>query len=248
MKTPTLIFEAPMKRLFLVAALALASGLSAGPAPVGVVTTLSGKVSLFAAGGSDKAGPLLLGQKLMAGDRVKTGANGRLSLVLVDGTQLKVNYNTDITLRDKDSKGKLAERGVGSIKIALGQLWAKVTKKNSRLEFETPAAVAAVKGTEPIFDVSELNSCIKLREGSLELQANGGSLSMGELTMLCMQNKGVKLSPDLLEKWDGKGTFENKFASSTASSTKVEVLFGSTDDSTAGKVVLEYQPKDAAGK
>lgn len=237
-----------MKRLILIAALAMAGGLAAKPAPVGVVTTLSGKVSVFAAEKADKAADLRLGQQLVAGDRVKTGANGRISLVLVDGTQLKVNYNTDITLRDKDSKGKAAERGIASVKIALGQLWAKVTKKNSRLEFETPAAVAAVKGTEPIFDVSEQNSCIKLREGSMELLANGGSLSMGELTMLCMQNKGVKLSPDLLEKWDGKGTFDSRFSDSTAASTKVEIEFGSADDNTAGHVVLEYGPKDGPSK
>jgi hypothetical protein len=132
---------------------------------------------------------------------------------------------------------------VGSIKIALGELWAKVTKKNSRLEFDTPAAVAAVKGTEPIFNVDGESTCIKLREGSMELSAKGDSLAMGELTQLCMQNTGQKLSKDLLQKWDGKksDSFENKF--DEASTVKVEIEFGNQDDGTAGKAVLEYESK-----
>ena len=133
-----------MKKIFaLILSLGLVVSLQAAP-PAGVVTSVSGKVSLYTAAKADKAAALKAGQQLYAGDRLLTGANGRAALVLTDGTQLKLNYNTDITLRDKDSKGRASERGIGSIKLAIGGLWAKVTKKNSRLEFDTPAAVAAV--------------------------------------------------------------------------------------------------------
>jgi hypothetical protein len=214
--------------------IALAGALSAGQ-PVGSVIAVSGKVSLFSSG-ADKSKDIRLGQPLYAGDRLKTGANGRAGLVLSDGTQLKVNYNTDITLRDKDTKGKASERGIGSIKLSLGELWAKVVKKNSRLEFDTPSAVAAVKGTEPILNVDEAGTlCAKLREGSLELSNSGGSLTLAELQQVCVP-KGAK--PTGIVKWDGKGTFESAVGGSTGA--EVKLLF-KDNDGNVKEAVLEYE-------
>src|SRR5258708_2789301 len=143
--------------------------------PAGTVTSVSGKVTLITSVENSGKG-LKLGQPVYPGDRIKSGPNGRAQMVLSDGTQLKINYLTDITLRDTDVKGKRSERGIASVKILLGDLWARVTKKDSRMEFETPAAVAAVKGTEPTFNVDEKgNMCLKLKEGKVEL--NGGSSS-----------------------------------------------------------------------
>jgi len=133
--------------MFVAATLALGLGAADSKRPAGTVTALSGKVSLFSDGA--KTGKALkLGRVLYAGDRLTTGPNGKATLALTDGTIFKINYSSDVTLRDKDSKGQASERGIASIKIALGQFWAKITKKNSKMEFETPNAVAAVKGTE----------------------------------------------------------------------------------------------------
>jgi ferric-dicitrate binding protein FerR (iron transport regulator) len=216
--------------------LALAGTLSAGP--VGVITSVSGKVSLFNASAADKAKDLKLGQQLVAGDRLKTGANGRAALVLIDGTQMKINYSTDITLRDKDTKGKSSDRGVASIKIALGELWAKVTKKNSRLEFDTPAAVAAVKGTEPIFTVDEKgNLCAKLREGKLDISNEMGGVSLTELQQICV---APHQKPQGVVKYDPK---DDKGFDSTmvgASKATVEILFND-EAGNVKKAVIEYE-------
>ena len=121
--------------------------------------------------------------------------------MLGDGTQLKISYLTDITLRDTDVHGKAGGRGIASLKLALGNLWAKVTKKNSTLEFETPAAVAAVKGTEPNFSVDELgNLCVQLKEGKIDLSNSLGEVLMTELQQLCV-NVGTK--PGTPQSWDG---------------------------------------------
>jgi ferric-dicitrate binding protein FerR (iron transport regulator) len=145
--------------------------------------------------------------------------------VLTDGTQLKLNYNTDITLRDKDSKGKASARGIGSIKLTLGDLWAKVTKKNSRLEFDTPAAVAAVKGTEPLLSVSQDGGlCVKLREGSLELLNDLGAAKLGELEQICLK-KGGPLSDSMKMKWDGvKDSFDGGFGGATKADVLIRYL------------------------
>lgn len=213
---------------------ALAGALTAGQ-PVANVIAASGKVSVYTSG-TDKAKDLRLGSPLYAGDRVKTGANGRASLILVgDGTQLKVNYNTDITLRDKDSKGKVSDRGVGSIKIALGELWAKVTKKNSRLEFDTPAAVAAVKGTEPILSVDEAGTlCAKLREGVLDISNEKGGLSLTELQQVCVA-KGTK--PSGAVAWKDKGDFSSEVGAATGA--EVKLLFKDANGNVK-EAVVEY--------
>jgi ferric-dicitrate binding protein FerR (iron transport regulator) len=211
-------------------ALALAGTLSAGP--VGVITSVTGKVSLYSAG-SAKAQEIKLGASLQAGDRLKTGANGRAAIVLIDGTQLKINYNTDITLRDKDSTGKASARGVASIKLALGDLWAKVTKKDSRLEFDTPAAVAAVKGTEPLLSVDELgNLCAQLREGHLDISNSLGSVQMSRLEQLCITRGQKPGTPTAYDPTKQQG-FDTTFTAPTSA----EVTLVTSDGK---KILVEY--------
>jgi ferric-dicitrate binding protein FerR (iron transport regulator) len=224
-------------------ALALAGALAAAPdmaKPAGTVTSVSGKVSLIGADSSSKT--LKLGQPVYPGNRIKTGANGRAQLVLSDGTQLKVNYLTDITLRDTDVKGKPSERGIGSVKIALGNLWAKVVKKNSRLEFETPAAVAAVKGTEPEFNVDEVgNLCVKLKEGALDLQSDFGAAKLEKLKQICIK-KGAKFGQQDVGDWDGKGSLWLDVAGTAAGSASV-TLKATDSDGQEKQLILDYDRK-----
>lgn len=204
----------------------LAAGLAADkPAPAGVVTALSGKVTLYSRAKAGQAGAgLKLGQQLYAGDRLLSGANGRAALVLTDGTQLRINYNTDITLRDTDSKGKAAPgRGIGSIKVALGGLWAKVVKQGSRLEFDTPSAVAAVKGTELELEVELEQTCAKLKEGALEVGNAKGSVTLAKLQMLCV-GKGQK--PGEAKKWDGKQDWSQEAGGASGAEVEIRYLDG----------------------
>jgi hypothetical protein len=215
-----------MKHLLLIASLGLLGlGNTASAAdkamPAGVVTSLTGKVTLYPLAKAGKSADLRLGQQLMAGDRIMTGANGRAALVLTDGTQLRVNYNTDLTLQDKDSKGRASERGIASIKVALGDLWAKVTKKNSRLEFETSSAVAAVKGTTLELNVSLDELCAKLYEGKLNVGNDLGASDLVSLQMLCV-SKGK--APGKPQAFDGKPTWSDSVGSATGAEVEVDYV------------------------
>ena len=229
--------------LTLLGILALAPlGAAPSASPAGTVTAASGKVTVISSADAAGAGAALkLGQPVYPGDRIKTGANGRAQIVLSDGTQLKVNYLTDITLRAADSKGKASERGIGSIKLALGNLWAKVVKKNSRLEFETPAAVAAVKGTEPEFNVDELgNLCVKLKEGALDLSSDFGAAKLDRLKQICIK-KGFKFGQKDVSGWDGSGS---NWLSQVNSSAKAGIVIKATDtDNQQKEVDLDYDKK-----
>jgi ferric-dicitrate binding protein FerR (iron transport regulator) len=231
----------------LVAALAflVSPGLSAAAkrAPAGVVTTVSGKVALFPvapeSGASAVARKLAPGVFVFPGDRLKTGADGRLALSLTDGTQLKLNYNTEITLKDKNSKGETSPRGIAQIKIFLGDLWAKVTKKDSELEFDTPAAVAAVKGTEPLFSVQPDGSvCVHLREGALLVSNElSGTARLAPAEQICLEPH-QKIVPALIQKWDASAPmWDQNFTQATRA--EVTVAFKDKNGS-AKSLKLEY--------
>lgn len=210
-------------------ALALTAPALAASPVAGVVTSVSGKVAVYA-GGAGLGETLKLAEPLHAGDRIKTGANGRVVMVLSDGTRLNVNDNTDITLRAKNSEGKTSPRGIASIKIVLGELWAKVTKRHSQLEFDTPGAVAAVKGTEPGFIVSggpNPSTCIYLLNGALWLSNGSGSAKMGPLTQACL-GQGAPLSQSLVLPWNGLSHLPTDL-NDTATGAAVELKYKSSD-------------------
>jgi hypothetical protein len=222
----------------LFAAAPLHSDGTKGPANAGVILAVSGKAEVFAAG-SDQSQPLQLGGTLHVGDRIKTGANGQVRATLLDGTRLNISYNTDITLRDKNSKGKTSARGIASIKIALGELWAKVTKKDSQLEFETPDAVAAVKGTEPGFVVQDgvdALTCIYLLSGAMQLSNGSGQANMTPMTQACLSAKS-KLTQALVQGWDGKNA--PKDSNDTATKATVQLQYKNADG-VVKSVELDY--------
>ncbi|HTB23614.1 MAG TPA: FecR family protein [bacterium] len=232
-------------------ALALSAGLAAAikHSPAGVVISVSGKVTLYSQSAapvpaSAKAGepqPKFprLGQTVYAGDRLKTGDNGRAALVLTDGTQLKMNYDTDITLSDRNSKGHSSSRGIAAIKIFIGELWAKVTKKDSTLEFDTPAAVAAVKGTEPIIIVgADGSTCVELRSGKVRM-SNGlpGGATLMPNEQICLA-PNQKITASLVQPWNsGTGTFETTFNQASQATVTVNYV---DEGGVAKTLVLNY--------
>jgi hypothetical protein len=175
--------------LILAGALLAASALPAAASkPAGVVTLVQGSVSRLLDSAAKPAAPaaLKVGDAVFADDRITTGANGRAALVLTDGTQLKLNYNTDIVLHAKTVAGKSNDRGIASIKILLGDLWSKITKKKSIFEFETPSAVAAVKGSSGEVSADAGQTCIQWSEGKLAVSNDLGSQMMGALQQMCV--------------------------------------------------------------
>lgn len=246
-------------RTLLIAFLALALGAPLAAAtkrePAGVITSISGQVDLYLRPApalkvaATAAAPLVkaphLGQTLFAGDRLKTGANGRVALVLTDGTQLKLNYNTDATLSDRNSKGRTSARGIAAIKILFGQLWAKVTKKDSTLEFDTPSAVAAVKGTEPLITVGPDGSiCVQLRSGKVRMSNElSGAVTLDPNQQICVAPH-EKITASLVQPWGSSvPTWEQGFNQAS----QATVMVNYTDQGGAAKtVVLNYVAAQAS--
>jgi hypothetical protein len=231
-----------------VLALSLATGLMAASKrePAGVILTLSGKVTLYP---STSATPLpktpRLGWTIYAGDRLKTGNNGRVALVLTDGTHLKLNYNTDITLSNRNSKGRTSARGIAAIKILIGDLWAKVTKRDSTLEFDTPGAVAAVKGTEPLISVgADGTTCVQLRSGKVFMSNElPGGVTLHPDQQICV-TEHQRISGALVQPWTSTTpTWDQTF--NQASQATVTITY--TDQGGAAKTLVLNYAADVTG-
>src|SRR5258708_828606 len=85
------------------------TGLGAGRALVGTVTRMGGTASVVVGAGSR---PLASDSRLFVGDRVVTGADGRLEIGCVDGSTIVVGAETTVTITEftttADGHGKAA--------------------------------------------------------------------------------------------------------------------------------------------
>ena len=114
------------------------------PASASIVT-FRGDIELIR---KDKAGPLPSNNTLYAGDGIRTGKNSSINIKFSDGSQITVFPSSEIYL--ETLKAQEEERLTSTaIKIIRGRVVNHVTRqsKGSRYEVNTPAAVAAVRGT-----------------------------------------------------------------------------------------------------
>jgi ferric-dicitrate binding protein FerR (iron transport regulator) len=81
---------------------------------------------------------------LYPGDECRTERGSRAVIRLADGTLLAMNEQTRFTIRTREERGGGLAR---VFKLALGEMWMRVVGAGP-IEVETPAATAAIKGTE----------------------------------------------------------------------------------------------------
>ncbi|HTB34386.1 MAG TPA: FecR family protein [bacterium] len=114
------------------------------------------------------------GEPLDAGDRVRTGADASLHLLLADGSSVVLGANSEATL---DSLGDGKEGSQTFIGLVNGLLNAMVEhlKPGAQFEINTDNAVAAVKGTD--FEVSasaDAGAAVTVNNGVVQLGDRAG--------------------------------------------------------------------------
>src|SRR5689334_590600 len=110
-------------------------------ARVGTVEVLEG--SATRATGSATPRPLAVGDAIEQGDVIKLAAASNLKLTLVDGSVLMLAESSELYL-DEASFDDRERLGV-SLRLALGSLWAKVTRSlGGHFQVVTDRAVAGV--------------------------------------------------------------------------------------------------------
>jgi tetratricopeptide (TPR) repeat protein len=164
-----------------------------GASPLaGKLIYLQGNV-VVAAAGSQNWQKAEVNRNLFHGDAVQTGPDSRAAILCLDESQLKLNENTLLVIKNVAPSSRL---GLEEIKpasageaprslyqVSKGEIWLRNNKEKFPFAVETPAVTAAIRGTEFNLRVSRDGaSFLTLLGGSLQLVNDYGqvSLSPGE--------------------------------------------------------------------
>lgn len=117
------------------------------------------------------------GARINSGEIIRTGDHSLAALIFTDDkTLLKVRSNSNVTIKGKREKNRIAK----TIALNIGELWSKVTRQDTKMRVETPSGVATVKGTE--FNCLYINNnfFVYCFEGLIELANEFGTLLLGD--------------------------------------------------------------------
>jgi len=117
------------------------------------------------------------GMPVKMGWDIRTYVESSADIEIETGTLLKIGENSVVTLakliNDKESNASKS-----NIKIGTGKLWAdvkKLTNSKSEFEFETPTAVAAIRGTKLGLSVDKGETQLDVYEGLVMVRPRGGA-------------------------------------------------------------------------
>jgi hypothetical protein len=129
-----------------------------------------GQMVVIPASGAERRAQL--GDRLRHRDAVATSANTRAALRFVDdGSILRINPNSQVRLTTGDEGGAL----VRTLELEFGEVWARVNRRDgAEFRIQTPAGVAAVKGTEFVVRVDSAGATVITLEGVVEFFNEGG--------------------------------------------------------------------------
>lgn len=159
---------------FCVAAAMPASAVEPRPAPVaGAIVTVSGDESLrFVNEPNWRIAEAT--QDLLAGDALRTGPAGTLALRFADETMLRVHRNSELTVK------ALPENGTAELQLESGRVWARATTGGTGVDIETPAATAAIRGTDWTLEVlPDKSTRLIVLAGVVQLENAQGRVSVG---------------------------------------------------------------------
>lgn len=147
--------------------------------PAGRIVSLSGSVTVKRGTSSTSAKPF---QNLEAGDVVATGANSRAAIVLRDESLIKLNSNSQITIKTVLPKIKPVSTTTDKTKIKqdAGEMWIRTKDRPGELEIDTKSGSAAIRGTEFNIYADEDKTLITLVEGVAELSNSYGSVLIAQ--------------------------------------------------------------------
>ncbi|MFP5078442.1 FecR domain-containing protein [Rhizobium sp. YIM 134829] len=113
-----------------------------------------------------------LRQDVVAGDVLRTNATGQLALLFDDHTQIRLGRNT--ALRVKDMRAGAAN---SALSLESGTIWARAERGGQGLTVATPAATAAIRGTDWTLSIGKGGqTSLTVLDGEVELSNAQGSV------------------------------------------------------------------------
>ena len=146
---------------------------SANASPASRLIEFSGKVEITIASTNDWQ-PAHINQFLHPGDRLRTAADSRATLQLSDRSVIRVGQSSILEIQPPTQP---ARHRFG---LKHGALFFLDREQPADVEFETPLATAAIRGTEFFLEVAEADAATRLAllDGAVDLKAGGGELQL----------------------------------------------------------------------
>ncbi len=116
-----------------------------------------------------------LQQDLLNGDVLRTNATGQLAILFADHTQVRLGRNTSLSVKYMGSGGDTV------LSLQAGTIWARAERGGQGLTVETPAAAAAIRGTDWTLSVDGRGqTSLVVLDGLVELKNDLGSVEVGK--------------------------------------------------------------------
>ncbi|MCV3735946.1 FecR domain-containing protein [Rhizobium sp. TRM96647] len=113
-----------------------------------------------------------LNQDLLIGDELRTNAVGQLAILFSDDTQIRLGRNSSLLVRQMGATGDTV------LDLNSGSIWARAQRGGRGLKVETPAAAAAIRGTDWSLTVDGDKTSLAVLEGTVELTNAQGSVQV----------------------------------------------------------------------
>ncbi|THK39396.1 tetratricopeptide repeat protein [Ensifer sp. MPMI2T] len=113
-----------------------------------------------------------LAQDLLPGDVLRTNAVGALAVLFSDHTQIRLGRNTALRVKQIGA-------GDSNLELQSGTIWARAERGGEGLKIDTPAATAAIRGTDWTLTVgADGKTSLVVLEGVVELSNAYGSVTV----------------------------------------------------------------------
>jgi tetratricopeptide (TPR) repeat protein len=116
-------------------------------------------------------------QPLYGGNWIRTGDLSRIAVMFVDETQVRLNQNTTLEVKQVNPPGKF---GQSVLRVLLGRMWARTKAVPTNLAITTPSATAGIRGTDWELDVEDSGrSTVAVFSGEVEFYNDQGRVTVG---------------------------------------------------------------------
>lgn len=116
-----------------------------------------------------------LQQDLLSGDVLRTNATGQLAVLFSDRTQVRLGRNTSLLVK------RMGGSGDTGLELQSGTIWARAERGGQGVVIDTPAAAAAIRGTDWSMTVgADGKTSLIVLEGLVELSNAQGSVKVAQ--------------------------------------------------------------------
>lgn len=116
-----------------------------------------------------------LQQDLLSGDVLRTNATGQLAVLFSDRTQVRLGRNTSLLVKQMGGNGDTG------LELQSGTIWARAERGGQGVVIDTPAAAAAIRGTDWTMTVgADGKTSLIVLEGLVELKNEFGSVEVAQ--------------------------------------------------------------------